>query len=257
VTAPPLLEVRGVTKRFGAVRALGGVDLVCHAGEVLALVGDNGAGKSTLVRILSGALAADRGTLTLGGIPIPPGPEAAAALGVGTVYQDLALCDNLDVVANLFLGQEPTRRGPAGVRPLDEAAMEQAASATFRRLGLELADLRSAVATLSGGQRQAVALARAAIGRARLVVLDEPTAALGVEGTRRVLDLVRRLRDDGRGVIVTSHSLPDVFAVSDRIAVLRLGQNAATFRTADVTPGEVVGAITGWRGRVPEPERLR
>jgi D-xylose transport system ATP-binding protein len=257
VTSPPLLEVRGVTKRFGSVHALGGVDLDCGVGEVVALVGDNGAGKSTLVKIISGAIAADRGTLRLDGIPIPPGPEAAAGLGVGTVYQDLALCDNLDVVANLFLGREPTRPGPAGTfRRLDEAAMEQAASATLRRLGLELADLRSAVATLSGGQRQAVALARAAIGTARLVVLDEPTAALGVEGTRRMLDLVRRLRDDGRGVIVTSHSLPDVFAVSDRIAVLRLGQNAATFRAADVTPEEVVGAITGWRDRVGEPERV-
>ncbi len=258
MTSRPLLEVRAVTKRFGAVRALDGVDLACRAGEVLALVGDNGAGKSTLVKIISGALAADGGTLTLDGVPIPAGPQAAAALGVGVVYQDLALCDNLDVVANLFLGREPTRRGPAGpCRRLDEAAMEQTASATFAHLGIELADLRSPVATLSGGQRQAVALARAAIGTARLVLLDEPTAALGVEGTRRVLDLVRRLRDDGRGVIVTSHSLPDVFAVSDRIAVLRLGQNAATFPTADVTPDDVVGAITGWRDRIPEPEGVR
>jgi D-xylose transport system ATP-binding protein len=258
VTSPALLEVRGVTKRFGSVHALDGVDLDCGAGEVVALVGDNGAGKSTLVKIISGATAADRGTLRLDGIPIPPGPEAAAALGVGTVYQDLALCDDLDVVANLFLGREPTRPGPPGAfRRLDEPAMERAASATLGRLGLGLVDLRSAVATLSGGQRQAVALARAAIGTARLVVLDEPTAALGVEGTRRVLDLVRRLRDDGRGVIVTSHSLPDVFAVSDRIAVLRLGRNAATFRTADVTPDEVVGAITGWRDRSPEQERVR
>jgi D-xylose transport system ATP-binding protein len=248
VTSPALLEVRGVTKRFGSVHALGGVDLDCGSGEVVALVGDNGAGKSTLVKIISGAVAPDRGTLRLDGIPIPPGPEAAAGLGVGTVYQDLALCDNLDVVANLFLGRERVL--------VAEEHMESEARRVLARIGLELVDLRSAVATLSGGQRQAVALARAAIGTARLVVLDEPTAALGVEGTRRVLDLVRRLRDDGRGVIVTSHSLPDVFAVSDRIAVLRLGQNAATFRTADVTPEEVVGAITGWRDRIPAPERV-
>jgi D-xylose transport system ATP-binding protein len=252
VTSPALLEARGVTKRFGSVHALGGVDLDCDAGEVVALVGDNGAGKSTLVRIISGAVAPDRGTLRLDGTPIPPGPEAAAGLGVGTVYQDLALCDNLDIVANLFLGRERVL--------MAEERMESEARRGLARIGLELVDLRSAVATLSGGQRQAVALARAALGTARLVVLDEPTAALGVEGTRRVLDLVRRLRDDGRGVIVTSHSLPDVFAVSDRIAVLRLGQNAATFRTADVTPEEVVGAITGWRdagARIQEPERVR
>ena len=252
----PLLQLQAVTKRFGAVRALRGVDLECRAGEVLAVVGDNGAGKSTLVGVASGTLAPDAGVVLFDGTPMPARPAGAAALGIATVHQDLALCDNLDVVANLFLGREQargrrtSRRG--GLRRLDERAMEQTARTAFGRLGFELPDLRSALATLSGGQRQAVALARVAMGPARLVMLDEPTAALSPERAGRILDLVRRLRDDGRGVIVISHSMPDVFAVSDRIAVLRTGELAATYRTADVTPDDVVGAITGWRVTVPD-----
>jgi len=247
-----------VTKRFGAVHALRGVDLGCRAGEVLALVGDNGAGKSTLVRIISGTLPPDGGTVRMDGQPVPARPAQASALGIVTIYQDLALCDNLDVVANLFLGQEMRRRRrPGGFGRLDETAMEEAASAALHRLGVKLSDLRSPLAMLSGGERQSVALARAAIGPARLVLLDEPTAALGVDRARRVLDLVRRLRDDGRGVIVVSHSMPDVFAISDRIAVLRLGRNAGTFRTADVTPDDIVGAITGSRHRELETPGLR
>ena len=254
-----LLELKGVFKRFGAVTALSGVDFHVSPGEVMALVGDNGAGKSTMIKAIAGIHPIDEGQILWEGKPVQiNGPKDSARLGIEVVYQDLALCDNLDVVANLFLGRERLL--------VAEEPMESEARRVLARIGLERVDLRSAVGTLSGGQRQAVALARAAIGTARLVVLDEPTAALGVGGTRRVLDLVRRLRDDGRGVILTSHSLPDVFAVSDRIAVLRLGRNAATFRTADVTPDEVVGAITGWRDDVhsgghprtpgPDPERV-
>jgi D-xylose transport system ATP-binding protein len=254
----PLLELQAVTKRFGAVWALQEVDLECRAGEVLAVVGDNGAGKSTLVRLVSGALSPDSGAILLDGAPVPARPAGAAALGIASVHQDLALCDNLDVVANVFLGREQargraSRRG--GLRRLDERAMERTARRTFEHLGFELPDLRSAVATLSGGQRQAVALARVAIGPARLVILDEPTAALSAERAGQILDLVRRLRDDGRGVIVVSHSMPDVFAVSDRIAVLRHGELAATFRTADVTSDDVVRAVVGGRVRVPDGRR--
>ena len=246
--AVPRLELRAVTKCFGALRALHRVDLECRAGEVLAVVGDNGAGKSTLVGVVSGTLAPDAGVVLLDGQPIPAQPAGAAALGIATVHQDLALCENLDVVANLFLGRERTRRrAPGGgwLRRLDERAMEQTAGTVFERLGFDVPDLRSVLANLSGGQRQAVALARAALGTARLVVLDEPTAALSAERARGVLDLVRRLRDDGRGVIMVSHSLPHVFAVSDRIAVLRIGELVATYETADVTSEDVVGAITG------------
>jgi D-xylose transport system ATP-binding protein len=250
----PLLELRAVTKRFGAVRALHDVDLECSAGEVLAVVGDNGAGKSTLVGVVSGTLAPDGGAVLFEGAPVPPRPAGAAALGIATVHQDLGLCDNLDVVANLFLGREqacsPRASSRGWLRRLDERTMEQTARMVFERLGFELPDLRSALATLSGGQRQAVALARVALGPARLVVFDEPTAALSAERTSRVLDLVRRLRDDGRGVIMVSHSLPDVFAVSDRISVLRIGELAATYRTHDVTPEDVVGTITGSRDAV-------
>ena len=239
--AVPLLELRAVSKRFGAVRALHRVDLTCRASEVLAVVGDNGAGKSTLVGVVSGTVAPDTGTVLLDGTPVPSAPADAAALGIATVHQDLALCDNLDAVANLFLGRERAR--------LDENVMEEKARAVFGRLGFGLPDVRSPLGTLSGGQRQAVALARVALGRARLVILDEPTAALSVQRAGGVLDLVRRLRDDGRGVILISHSLPDVFAVADRIAVLRLGDVVANYRTAEVTADEVVGAITG--ARVP------
>ena len=245
----PLLELRAVSKRFGAVRALERVDLICRAGEVLAVVGDNGAGKSTLVGVVSGTLAADAGAVLLDGAPVPSRPADAAALGITTVHQDLALCDNLDAVANLFLGREraPGRRPTGGgrLRRLDEMGMERTARSAFGRLGFEPADLRSPMATLSGGQRQAVALARVAVGGARLVVFDEPTAALSARRAGRVLDLVRRLRDDGRAVILISHSLPDVLAVSDRIAVLRIGEVVATYRTADVSAEDVVGAITG------------
>jgi D-xylose transport system ATP-binding protein len=244
----PLLQLRGIEKRFGAVRALAGVDFDVHAGEVVALAGDNGAGKSTLVKVITGAGPADAGSIAFDGRPVRvASPHDAAAFGVAAVYQDLALCDNLDVVANLFLGREQRRGGPRG--PLDGIAMEQRARTLLASLSIGgLDDVRRDVGTMSGGQRQSVAITRALLGDARLVVLDEPTAALGVVQTEQVLALVRRLRDRGLGVVLVSHNLADVFAVADRIAVLRLGRNAGVFPADPGRRGEVVAAITGASG---------
>jgi D-xylose transport system ATP-binding protein len=237
----PLLELRGVEKRFGAVQALTGVDFECYAGEVVALVGDNGAGKSTLVKIIAGILAADRGEICFEGRPVViNNPKSAAALQIASVYQDLALCDNLDVVANLYLGREIAGRGR-----LDEIEMERNAIAFLHRMSVTIPDVRTPVASLSGGQRQSVAVVRATMGRPKLVILDEPTAALGVAQTRQVLDLIRCLREQGLGVVVISHNLVEVFAVSDRIVVLRLGRRVETFCTSQTTAEDVVSAITG------------
>jgi D-xylose transport system ATP-binding protein len=244
----PLLELRGIEKRFGAVRALAGVDFDVRAGEVVALAGDNGAGKSTLVKVITGVGPADAGEIAFdGGLVRIATPHDAATLGVAAVYQDLALCDNLDVVANLFLGREERRGGPRG--PLDGIAMEQRAGELLASLSIgNLDDVRREVGTMSGGQRQSVAITRALLGDARLVVLDEPTAALGVVQTEQVLSLVRRLRDRGLGVVLVSHNLADVFAVADRIAVLRLGRNAGVFAAEPERRSEVVAAITGVSG---------
>jgi D-xylose transport system ATP-binding protein len=243
----PFLEIRGVKKRFGGVTALRGVDLSVYPGEVLALVGDNGAGKSTLIKTVAGALRADEGEFLVEGSPAALGsPHAAAALGIATVYQDLALCENLDVVANMFLGGERGRRpffGP--LRRLDEPEMESLAAETLSGIGATIPTLRRPVAQLSGGQRQAVAVGRALLWGSRLVILDEPTAALGVKQTAQVLRLVRRLAARGQAVIFVSHSLPDVFAVADRICVLRLGANAGLFATAETSSEQVVSAMTG------------
>jgi D-xylose transport system ATP-binding protein len=241
----PLLELRGIEKRYGAVRALAGVDFDVRAGEVVALAGDNGAGKSTLVKVITGVGPADAGEIAFEGRPVRIGtPHDAATLGVAAVYQDLALCDNLDVVANLFLGREARRGGPRG--PLDGIAMEQRAGELLASLSIgNLDDVRREVGTMSGGQRQSVAITRALLSDARLVVLDEPTAALGVVQTEQVLALVRRLRDRGLGVVLVSHNLADVFAVADRVAVLRLGRNAGLFPADPERRGEVVAAITG------------
>ncbi|HEY8207387.1 MAG TPA: ATP-binding cassette domain-containing protein [Myxococcaceae bacterium] len=237
----PLLELRGVSRRFGAVEALTGVDFEISPGEVMALVGDNGAGKSTLVKVVSGILPIHGGQIRFEGREVAlDGPQAAAALGIATVYQDLALCENLDVVGNLFLGRERAR-GPA----LDEIAMEREAVELLRRLSVQLPSVRAPVADLSGGQRQSVAVARSMMGSPRLVLLDEPTAALGVAQTRQVLDLIRRLREQGLGVVVISHNLQDVFSVADRISVLRLGRRVATFEVASAREVDVVAAITG------------
>ncbi|MGX2993907.1 ATP-binding cassette domain-containing protein [Streptomyces sp. JNUCC 64] len=244
MSAPPVLALRGVSRAFGAVRALDGVDLEVHAGEVLALVGDNGAGKSTLVRTIAGVHPPDGGgggVLEWDGVPTRiRGPQDARALGIATVYQDLALCDNLDVVGNLFLGRERRRRGL-----LDEIAMERGARDLLDSLSVRLPDLRAPVAGLSGGQRQSVAIARALLGAPRLVLLDEPTAALGVEQTAQVLDLVERLRGRGLAVVLVSHDLAGVLAVADRVAVLRLGRGNGVFRAAATTQEEIIAAITG------------
>ena len=243
----PLLQLSGVSKRFGAVQAVREVDFGVEAGEVVALVGDNGAGKSTLIKIIAGIIPIDEGVISFDGHPVTiSGPASAVALGIATVYQDLALCDNLDVVANLYLGQERMGGGINRVtRFLDETSMEQEANTLLQRLAVSIPSVRTPVASLSGGQRQSVAVARATMGAPRLVILDEPTAALGVEQTAHVLDLIERLRERGLGVILISHNLADVRAVADRIVVLRLGRNAGSFVTAQVTHEQIVAAITG------------
>jgi D-xylose transport system ATP-binding protein len=252
-----ILSVKRVSKRFGPVRALDGVDLDVRAGEVLALVGDNGAGKSTLVKSISGIHSVDSGEFIFEGRPVTiSGPAAATELGIATVYQDLALCDNLDVVANLFLGQEEILGGPGGaVRALDEIDMEQRSHELLEQLSVTIPSVRSEVGTLSGGQRQQVAVARSLLGEPKIVMLDEPTAALGVVQTRQVLDLIKRLRERDLGVIVISHNLVDVFEVADRIFVLRLGRRAGIFETGETTEEQIVGAITGATTDTAEQER--
>ncbi len=239
--AEQLLSLRGITKRFGAVRALSGVDLDVYAGEVVAIVGDNGAGKSTLVKILAGVHPQDAGTISFGGaITTIPSPTDSRDLGIATVYQDLSLCDNLDVVSNLFLGRELRKSGA-----LDEVEMEQRSWTLLRELSARIPSVRIPVASLSGGQRQTVAIARSLIGEPSVVILDEPTAALGVAQTAEVLNLIERLRERGLGVILISHNIADVQAVADRIVVLRLGRNNGDFRVADVTSEMIIAAITG------------
>jgi D-xylose transport system ATP-binding protein len=242
VSEQPLLQLRGVTKTFGAVVALNNVDFHVSAGEVMALVGDNGAGKSTLIKCIAGIHAVDKGEILFDGQPVNiHGPKDSARLGIEVVYQDLALCDNLDVVANMFLGREQR----STLRRLDEAQMEKKARATLDRLSVTtLRSVRSTVAGLSGGQRQSVAVAKAVLWNSKVVILDEPTAALGVAQTRQVLDLVRRLGEQGLAVILISHNMHDVFEVADNITVLRLGQNVAEFKTKETTQREVVEAIT-------------
>jgi D-xylose transport system ATP-binding protein len=238
----PLLELRGITKSFGSVQALTDVDLEVHRGEVLALVGDNGAGKSTLIKAVAGIHAVDSGEFLFEGHAVHvANPKDAAKLGIEVVYQDLALCDNLDVVQNMYLGREA--HDP--ILRLREPVMEQKTAETLKSLRVTtIRSVRQAVATLSGGQRQSVAVARAVMWNSKLVILDEPTAALGVAQTEQVLALVKRLGEQGLAVILISHNLHDVFAVADRISVLRLGRNAGMFQRRDVTQEEVVHAIT-------------
>jgi D-xylose transport system ATP-binding protein len=239
----PLLSVSGASKRYGAVEALRDVDLTVDGGEVVALAGDNGAGKSTLVKAISGVGPPDEATIEFEGVEVDiRSPHDAAALGIAVVYQDLALCDNLDVVANMYLGAEARENG---LRFMDEIAMEGRATELLRSLSVRLPSVRAEVGTLSGGQRQSVAITRALLGEPKLVVLDEPTAALGVAQTAQVLELVKRLRERGLGVIIVSHNLADVFAVADRIVVLRLGRNAGEFPADASRHSDVVGAITG------------
>jgi len=242
VADTPLLECRGVSKAFGAVQALFHVDFEVRRGEVMALVGDNGAGKSTLIKSVAGIYPFDEGEVRYAGEAVHiHGPRDAAKLGIEVVYQDLALADNLDVVANMFLGRERIRRGFV----LDESRMERASRETLDSLHvMTLRSVRQIVAGLSGGQRQAVAVAKSIMWDSKLVILDEPTAALGVAQTRQVLDLVRRLAERGLGVVIISHNLHDVFESADRITVLRLGQRVALLETSETSQQEVVHAIT-------------
>jgi len=238
----PTLEMRDITKRFGAVRALQEVDFTVDEGEVVALVGDNGAGKSTLIKCLAGIYPIDGGEVFFDGRKVSiHGPKDAAKLGIEVVYQDLALADNLDVVQNMYLGRE---RHDWAYR-LSESAMERRSADTLAGLSVTtIRSIRQKVASLSGGQRQSVAVARAVMWNSRIVILDEPTAALGVAQTRQVLDLVKRLGEQGLGVVLISHNLLDVFEVADRITVLRLGRNAADFNRREVSQDQVVHAIT-------------
>jgi D-xylose transport system ATP-binding protein len=247
VEGQPRLALRDIHKRFGSVVALSGVDFEVNAGEVVALCGDNGAGKSTLTKIVAGVYRPDAGEVLFEGKPVAVNsPEDASALGISTVYQDLALCENLDVVANLFLGRE---QGPSALPPplraLDEDGMEAKALEVLQGLAVKLPSVRRPVSFLSGGQRQAVAVSRAVLWGSKVVLLDEPTAALGVEQTAMVLRLVRQLRERGLAVVLISHNLSDVFRVADRIVVLRLGKQVASFVTAEAKSNDVVAAITG------------
>jgi D-xylose transport system ATP-binding protein len=236
----PVLALRGVSKRFGAVQALTDVELEVSAGEVVALVGDNGAGKSTLVKVIAGVGPPDEGEIVWEGRRVSvPSPGAAQQLGIATVYQDLALCDNLDVVANLYLGREINQLGV-----LDEVAMEKRSRDLLETLSIKIPSVRIPVASLSGGQRQTVAIARSLLLEPKVILLDEPTAALGVAQTAEVLDLIERVRAKGLGVVMISHNMEDVRAVADRIVVLRLGRNNGVF-APDATNAELVGAITG------------
>ena len=245
-----LLSLKGVTKRFGAVQALGGVDFEVRAGEVVGLVGDNGAGKSTLVKTIAGIYSPDEGEFLFDGEEVSiDGPTDATDLGIATVYQDLALCDNLDVVSNLFLGREVIAAGAGRpTRQLDETAMEHRSHELLENLAVTVTDVRSEVGTMSGGQRQQVAVARSLLGEPKLVLLDEPTAALGVPQTAQVLALVTRLKERGLGVVMISHNLADVFEVCDRVFVLRLGRKEGEYKVSETNEQEIVSAITGARG---------
>jgi D-xylose transport system ATP-binding protein len=235
-----ILSLRGVSKAFGAVNALTEIDLDVEAGEVVAIVGDNGAGKSTLVKVLAGVHQADTGSISFNGREVQiHDPSAAIHLGIATVFQDLALCENLNVVENLFLGRE------MGPWRLNEVTMEVRSWELLQQLSAKIPTVRVPIASLSGGQRQTVAIARSLLGDPRVIILDEPTAALGVAQTAEVLDMIERLRERGLGVIMISHNMEDVRAVADRIVVLRLGRNNGEFDARTVSSAELVAAITG------------
>jgi D-xylose transport system ATP-binding protein len=241
VTDTPLLQLTGVSKSFGSVQALTDVDFEVRSGEVMALVGDNGAGKSTLIKCIAGIHPMDEGQISFEGVPVSiSGPKDAVKLGIEVVYQDLALCDNLDVVQNMYLGREANR-----FEILSEPPMEAKTRETLAGLRVTtIKSIRQTVATLSGGQRQSVAVARAVMWNSKLVILDEPTAALGVAQTEQVLALVNRLAERGLGVVLISHNLHDVFETATRIAVLRLGRNVGVYDRATTTQQQIVEAIT-------------
>jgi ABC-type sugar transport system ATPase subunit len=243
--ATPLLQARSISKRFGALRALADVDVDIHAGEVLAILGDNGAGKSTFIKILSGAYEPSAGTLLLDGAPVSfVSPQDAADVGIATIFQELALSENLSIAENVFLGRELVRR-VLGVPFLKRQAMKQKVAELLNALDAHISDPEATVGSLSGGQRQAVAISRALNLNARLVIMDEPTAALAVAETRKVLQLIRRLAEGGRAVILISHNMHDVFEVTDRIVVFRRGRKIAERRRSETDPEEVVSFITG------------
>ena len=241
----PILELRGINKSFGAIQVLHHVDFRVFPGEVMALVGDNGAGKSTLVKCVAGIYPMDSGEILFDGNPVQiHGPRDASALGIEIVYQDLALCDNLDIVQNMFLGREDL----SPIHALDEGRMERRARETLAGLSVRtVKSVRQVVSDLSGGQRQTVAIAKAVLWNNRVVLLDEPTAALGVAQTEQVLDLVRRLAHNGLGVVLISHNMNDVMQVADRITTLYLGRVAAEVKTSEVTHAQVVELITAGR----------
>jgi fructose transport system ATP-binding protein len=244
----PIFEARGLVKRYGQVVALDGADFDLYPGEILAIIGDNGAGKSTLIKALSGALQPEEGEIRLDGEPVHfRSPLDARKAGIETVYQDLAVAPALDIAANIFLGREARRHGPLGAvaRMLDKRAMRREATRYFSELQIGVQSIKQAVETLSGGQRQGVAVARAAAWARRLVIMDEPTAALGVKETRQVLDLIGRVRDRGLPVILISHDMPHVFELADRIQIMRLGRRVAVVTPKTHTMPEAVAIMTG------------
>jgi len=245
--AVPILEARNIVKTYGHVRALEGANFSVFPGEVVALIGDNGAGKSTLTQVISGVISPDSGELLFEGRPVHIGsPAAAQQLGIETVFQDLALAPDLDGAANVYMGRELLKPGILGkLGVLDKKAMKVGAETAFKDLGVAVKDADAAVAYLSGGQRQGVAVARAASWASRVIIMDEPTAALGVVQTENVLNVIRRVRDNGVAVVLISHNMPDVIKVADRIEVLRLGKRVAVFRREEATLESLVGAMTG------------
>ena len=241
-----LLEVRNLSKNFGAVQALKDFSMTIHPGEVVALAGDNGAGKTTMIKVVSGVFAPSSGEIRMQGKPVTfASPQDARAQGIETIYQDLALADNLSIGGNIFLGREPMRRLWGVLPVLDRKAMAEAARETMARLDFHVSRLNAPVSNFSGGQRQAVAIGRAVYWNAQILIMDEPTAALGVPEQRKVLALIRQLKTQGRGVIFISHNLQDIFAVADRIVVLRRGNTAGERQIADTNPDEVVKLMVG------------
>jgi simple sugar transport system ATP-binding protein len=243
----PVLQAQNIVKHYGSVEALRGASFDVDAGEVVALIGDNGAGKSTLVKCLSGAEIPDSGTIQIEGKPVTlNSPVEARRLGIETVYQDLAVAPDLDPAANLFLGREVRRKGLLGkLGVLDKAEMRRRAAEEFTRLGVTLQSIDVPIGSLSGGQRQSVAVARSVVWASKVVFMDEPTAALGVVQREKVLDVIRRVRDEGMAVVLISHNMPEVLSVSDRVEVLRLGRRVARFSAAEATLADLVGAMTG------------
>jgi simple sugar transport system ATP-binding protein len=242
-----VLEAQDIVKHYGSVEALRGASFEVDAGEVVALIGDNGAGKSTLVKCLSGAEIPDSGTIRIGGERVAlDSPVTARRLGIETVYQDLAVAPELDPAANLFLGREIRRKGLLGrLGVLDKPRMRRQAADEFTRLGVTLQSIDVPIGSLSGGQRQSVAVARSVVWASKVVFMDEPTAALGVVQRKKVLDVIRRVRDEGMAVVLISHNMPEVLSVADRVEVLRLGRRVARFTATDATLEDLVGAMTG------------